>query len=465
MEDKIIMLLDHLTVEQTEMLLNEDIDMKISHKEMHRIKNSVHRKIGFKRLKAVYVPQKLAACAAALFILFISLSFIGLNNVAAAIDKFFSFIPGYGIVENNESIQYILSQPVSVENNNVKFSLMNAIATKSGITVTFSLERKNYDDQQLIKDKQAERESFQNGSSSHPNVVLYAGEYKITEYTGYTGGSGKSDMSTFSYDLKPDEISTSETYRLEYADYALLLKFKLKNYSSYHTLEEIGATGYNNDISITAVPTFSDGQVQVDLYAINKNGYILDSFSKTGKKYLGDDLHLETDSGIKSYTIPDGYGGVNGRFLFDIKPEDKNFTLTIPYISVKSDEEKDIALKIPTEGEKVSVNLKIKFKDCNMTIVDVEKTLSHHIGEYGELKMTIKYENKSENKIMLHPEFIRTDFFGNAQSGAWSADMDENGIYTTVYYALNKGESGKLRLKVYEPVYLLTDEYKLTFSK
>lgn len=467
MEDKIIMALDKLTIDQTEGLLNEDIEIKISPKKMRRIKGSVYRKIGFKRHKGIYISKKLAACAAAFILLLTFFSLMGFNNMAAAIGKIFGFIPGYGIVENNESIEYILSQPVSAENEKVKLSLDNAIATKSGMTVMFTLERKSYDEQQLMKDKQTELEQHQNGGSlSRPEVALYAGERKLTEYSGYTGGGGKNETSTFSYELNPGDISTGESYKLEYADYGLSLEFRLKSYDSYNTLEEIGATGYNNDISITAVPTFSDGQVQVDLYAVNKSGYILYSYYyRADKEYMNNVLHLETDSGVKNYTVPDGYGGVNGRLLFDIAPGDKNFTLKIPYIMVKSNEEEKISIKIPKEGEKLTVNQKIEFNDCSMTIVDVEKTLSQHIGEYGELKMTVKFENKSENKIMLRPEFIKTDFFGNAQSGAWSADMDENGVYTTVYYALDKGESGKLRLKVYNPTYLLTDEYELAFSR
>ncbi len=465
MEDKIITALDHLTVEQTERLLDENIGMKINSGKTRRIKGLVYQKAGLKRPRT-YLFKKLTACAAVLVILLASFSLAGFDNVAAALGKIFSLIPGYGIVENNESIEYILSQPVSAENENIKFSLNNAIATKDSITVMFTLERKNYDNQQLLKDKQKDREQLQSGSSpSQPKVVLYAGQRKISEYRGYTGGGSKSYISNFAYKLKPEEISTDQTYTLEYTDYGLSLEFKLKNYDSYYSLEEIGTTGYHNDISITAVPTFLDGQVQVDLYAINKSAYRLNSFCKADQPYQNNDLHLETESGIKNYTPLEAYSGVNGKFLFNIDPGDKNFTLKVPYITVQSDEEKAIALKIPKEGEKDTVNQKVEFKDCIMTIVDVERTPPQYPGEYGNLKMTLQYDNKSEKKIMLHPEFVRADFWGNSQSGSWSAEMDENGVYTTMSYALEKNETDKLRLKVYNLHYCLTDEYVLNFSR
>lgn len=457
MEDKIIAALDNLTIDQTENLLSDNFELTISQKDLRRMKKSVYHKIGSNKQRGVYISKKLVAWAAALVIVLTSLSLVGIDNVAAAIDKVLSFIPGYGIIENNMSIDYVLAQPVSGENEQVELLLNNAIATSDSITVMFTLERKNFDENQFPK---GEQETLFNDK-----VVLYTGERKITEYLGYSSGNGKRDTSRFSYDLKPEEIGTEQTYKLEYSDYGISLEFKLENYDSYHSLEDIGATGYNNDISITAVPTFLDGKLQVDLYAINKSNYILRSFCMDDKAYRNDDLRLETNSGVKTYTVPDGYDGVNGRFLFDIQPTDIDFRLKIPCITVKSSEEEDIVLRIPQEGEKVSVNQKIEFKDCIMTIVDVEKTPSHQRDDYGALKMTIEYANKTNNKIMLHPDFFRTNFFGNGQSGSWSAEVDENGIYTVVYFDLDKGESGKLRLKIKDPLYCLTNEYTLAFGR
>lgn len=470
MEENLKTALDALTLSQTERLLDQNMPMKISPRTMRRIKSSVRHRIDCEHGRNTYLPKKLVACAATLIILLISLFVVGLDNVNAAIAKVFSFIPGYAIVENNESIEYILSQPVSAENDEVKFSLSNAIATKSQITVMFTLERKNLDEQQLLKEKQYEMEKLKNGGSlAHPNVILYASNRKIVKYSGSTGGSGKSDTSTFSYTLPPEEIGTNQTYKLEYADYGLSLEFKLKQYDSYYTLEEIGSTGYQNDISITAVPTFFDKQVQVDLYAINKSGYTLYSFHKDFEAYQNNDLHLITNSGTKTYTIPDGYSGVNGRFIFDIEPDDKDFTLVIPYITVKSNESKNVAIEIPKTGEKLKLNQKIEFKDCTMTIVDVQKTPSQHIGEKDceELKMKLQYKNKLNHTVMSYPDFFKANYFGNAKSGgAWALEPDENGgISTTVYYALDKNESGKLRLNICNPRYYLTDEYRLQFSR
>lgn len=459
MEEKIITALDGLSLDQTDELLQKDTELKISRKEMRRIKNMVYRKTGFHREKRIYRLKKAAVCMAAAAMAFVLLSLAGVDRVANAASKLFSFIPGFGIIENNKSITCILSQPVSAENDRAVISIDNAVATKNSITIMFKVKPKN-------GGKQPENSQKKNEDTiSHPKVILCAGEHRITDYTGGTGCSETCEISTFCYTLRPEDIGTGKAYVLEDADYGLKLRFTLKDYNYYRTLEEIGATGYHNNIFVTAVPTFLDGKVQVDLYTVNKSSDTIDSFCKVDKTYHNADLRLETNSGVKTYTVPDGYSGLNGRFTFDIGPNDRNFTLKIPYLTVESSESKNIALPIPQEGKKAAVNQRIEFNDCTMTIVDAEKTLSRHIGNSGELKMTVKYGNKSADKIMLHPLFERTDFFGNVQSGSWSAEEDENGVYTTVYFALNPGESGKLRLKVSRPVYVLTDEYQLTFHR
>ncbi len=459
MEEKLIAALDQLTIGQTERLLDERIELKMGKKQMDRVRKNVYRKTGFQNRKKREFPKKTAACLAALAILFTSLAFVGFDTVAAALRQLFGVIPGYGIQENNESIHYVLAAPVSVENEDVRLTLNSAIATENGVTVLFTLEHKK------TAWQEKEERRLSGGTPDRLNVALYAEGRKVTTYTGYTGGGGKSETSAFTFALNAGEIGAGKTYQLEYGDYGLCLLFQLKPYEHFLTLEEIGPTEYHNDISVTAVPAFLDGKVQVDLYAMNKSGYVLQSFCKMDRPYQNQDLFLQTESGIKHYSIPDGFGGVNSRFLFDIQNSDRFFTLKIPYLTVKTEEEQHVALRIPEEGEKLEVNQQIEFRDCTMTIVTVEKNMSRHIGEFGELKMTIRYENKADNKRMLHPYFARTSIWGKEQSGSWSADVDENGVYTTVYYALEKGERGKLRLKIFDPTYCLTEEYSLQFSR
>lgn len=464
MEDKVLNIFNNLEIEEAERLLNCDVNVDIDKKAKERIRKLVFKKVGF-RSKQHFISRSLAACAAVAVILMTLSSVIGFDNVKAAISQAFSFIPGVGIVENNDSINYILSDIVTTENENAILTLNNAIATKDGITVMFTLQRKNYSEEQLIKDKQEVSDQLQkSGKLVQPKVSLFTNSKEYTDYLGGTAGGGIMDTSNYTFTLNPDEINKETTYKLAYNDFNLTLEFKLKDYQTYSDLNQIGATGYNNNISLTAVPTLTGDNVEVNLYAINKSQYKINSFHKMYYGYKGTDLNLVTNSGMKSYSIPSGFGGGSPKYVFEIDPTDTDFTLNIPYIIVQSTEDKNISLPIPEVDQIINVNEKIKFNDSTMTIVSV-KRVNTEGGENGSLMLSINYDNKLSNLIMFSAQFNRINFWGTHQSGGYSSRIDTNDIESTVYYSLKKGDKDNLRLKISNPQYYLTDAYKLEFDR
>ncbi len=462
MEDKVLDIFDDLEIEEAERLLNYDVNIDIHKKVKARIRKSVFSKAGIKS-KHNYAPRRvLAGAAAAVAILILSLSAVGFDNVKAAISQMFSFIPGVGIYENNESINYILRDMVSTENDEVILTLNNAIASKDSITVMFSLRRKNYSEEQLIKYKQEYEKLQKSNQLKKPNIRLYTKNQEYTEYTG-SSGSGEIDTFNYTYKLKPDEINKDTTYKLAYKDYNLSLEFKLKDYQTYNNLEQIGATDCHNDISLTAVPVFHGDQVEVNLYAINKSKYRINSFNKIYYGYKGDDLNLETNSGTKAYSLSDDFN-VSQKYVFKVRSNDNNFTLNVPYIIVQSNEDKKISLPIPNADQVINVNKKVKFKDSTMTIVSVKRINKDSNGN-DSLMLNIQYENKRSNLSMFSAEFIRINFWGTPQSGGYSSMLDRNDIESTVYYGLEKGDKGTIRLKISQPKYYLTDAYQLKFDR
>jgi len=464
MEDKVLNIFDDLEIEEVEELLNCDISMDLDKKTTDRIKKSVFGKAGF-RIKNYLMPKALVACVAAAIILVTSLSIIGIDNVKAAIQQVFSFIPGYGIVENDDEINYILSDTVSAENETAILTLNNAIATKDNITVMFTIERKNYSEVQLIKDKQKEWEQLQKSDKLvQPVVVLSTDENNYTEHVGGTSSGGTLDTSNFTYTLKPNEINKDMKYKLIYQDFNLSLEFKLKDYQTYSDLNEIGATAYNNNISLTAVPNFDGDHVEVTLYPINKSQYSIDSFNKIYYGYQGNDLNLETNSGTKSYSIPEGFNDNNPKYIFEVNASDTNFTLNIPYIVVQSDEYKNISLPIPKDDQVINVNKKVEFKDATMTIVSVKK-VNTVTDENDSLMLKLRFDNKQSNLIMCSAQYNRINFLGSVMSGGYSSVLDTNDLESTVYIDLEKGDKGSLRLKISDPLYYMTDGFKLKFDR
>ncbi len=472
MEDKIKDILNSLDIDETDDLLKKDMKFSIDKKTMKHIKKSVYLKAGLKRKRFTF-KKVLISSMIAILVIMSSFYIVGFDNVVAYINRVFNFIPGYGILEDNEDdnnynnkIQYVIYNTTSSENDDITFKLNNAIATKDSILVMFSTIKKNYSDDMLLKDKEEELKRFANDKPFKRNISLHVNGNKYSEYSGSTGGGGKEEISTFNYSLIPSDINLDNVYKLEYEDYNISLEFKLKKIQSFNNIEDIGSTDYNNDISITAVPTFSDKKLEVNLYSINNSRYHIDSYCKfTNRGYNGKDMNLETDSGIKNYIMPDSTWDGYGKFEFDIEPKDKSFILKIPYLLVNSSEDQNIDIKIPKDNEKITINKRIDFKDSSMIIVDVEKVTTDNSSEYGDIKMNIKYENKYDNIIMKGASFNRINYFGRLLGGGYSSLIDDNDILTTVWYALDKQDKGTLRLKVSNPSFYLIDEYMLKFNR
>jgi len=454
MEENIIAALDGLTQEQTDALLAEKLPLKMRKKDARRIKNAVRKQVDAAKQRRTHLARRLAACAVAVAILFTAASW---ESVSAAVVQAIRLIPSFGLVTEGESISSVLTEPVTAETDDAILKLHSAFATQTGITVVFTLERKDYDEN-------APKEAVDIHDRT-PQYLLYAGKKCYEQYSGGVGGGGGYERGTQTFtDLKARDIGTDVLYRLEMVKENISVEFRLRDISSYQSLEEIGATDYHNNISATAVPTFLEGQLQVDLYSVNKSKYEFRGFENALQSYQNQSLRLETNSGTKAYT--DGY--IPNRFLFDIEPGDKDFTLRIPYLVVRGEEKaQTVTLPIPAEGESETVNQTVKFADCTMTIATVERLApADGIDEYGALRMTLQYENKADSKVMYRANMLhRVNAEGEFKDYSYSVEQDENGICTAVCYGLEKGEDKTLRLAIGEPMYYLTDEYVLRFSR
>ena len=458
MEENIIAALDGLTQEQTDTLLAENLPLKMRRRDARRIKNAVRKQVDAAKQRRTHITRRLAACAVAVAILFTAASW---ESVSAAVVQAFRLIPSFGLVTEGESISSVLTEPVTAETDDAILKLHSAFATQTGITVVFTLERKDFDEN-------APKEAVDVHDRT-PQYLLYAGKKRYEQYVGSVGGGGGYERGTQTFtDLRARDIGTDVLYRLEMIKENISVEFRLRDISSYQSLEEIGATDYHNNISVTAVPTFLEGQLQVDLYPVNKSGYELMDVAQMERNDQNPRLLLETNSGTKAYTN----GDIPNRFLFDIEPGDKDFTLRIPCLAVRGKEKmQTVTLPIPAEGESETVNQRVKFADCTMTIVAVQRLAPSvdsvsDISEYGALRMTLQYENKASNKIMFRAEMLhRVNGKGEFQSNAYSLEPDENGICTAVRYGLEEGENKTLRLAIGEPMYYLTDEYVLKFAR
>ncbi len=477
MNDTIDGLLNTLNQEQTETLLRQAKSLPLSRKKQRRINRRLLR--GQNRpqnSKTVFIRRALAVAAAVAVIASAGFSVFGTNEIsyrlAKTIDSFYAFVPNYGFIESEERPDFVLDEKVTTEKKDIVFSLCSAYINGNRLTVVLTLQRKNMSHEDFLQQKQSE-----NAHQALPKLTLYVNETAQDSFDGwktyedFTGvsSSGVEEQMTYQFTLQNSTPQESTSYRLTYEKYNLTLSFSLIPFSKIPLSDLPGATDIHNQILVMATPAFSEDRLEVSLFPINNSDYSLYSFTKEVSlgSPNGQDLHLETESGVKTYETPGGYMGPNAKFAFSIMKDDQNFTLRIPFLMMRGNEYQNIRLRLPKKGETLTLNLPLTFRDCTVTIVEAQRREAETIGvgQGDELKLTFRYDNKSANKILANFGVTRLTRSGKNEGAAWSILPDENGVTQEMYIALEKGDWGSLYLQFNNPVYFLTDEYTLTFNR
>ena len=454
MDKKISHTLDLLDIKETDKLLGKDLKFILDSNSIKRIKKSTYSKAGIIGRKT-FATRGLSAIAAAIIIIVVSVFSIGFDNVVNAMGRLFGFVPGYGITEDSQSIQYIIDgHNIRTENSQAILAINSVIATKNNLSLNCYIKLKNFHAEKDLS-------NIENNINTDKDNLVMAVNGKEYRPLGYSIGSGgKIEHISAAYQIEQDNLNTKNTYTFNYKKYNLSVEFRLKVPEGYDSLDEIGPTDTKNNISITAVSSLQDNKLLVELYPVNKSGLAITSFNKEfdfgyGKK----DLSLETDKSRHSYELNEGFMGVNNKFYFNVLPEEKNLTLKIPYLIVKSQEKmKKVTLKIPEEGEQVTINKQVKFKNSTMVITNIERIKNGTLN--GALKIYFKFENEDKNMIMFNAQFRRVNILGMEQGGGYSTNLKE-GIPQSIEYSLDASDGDVLRLGIKDPEYFLLGEYNL----
>ena len=483
---KIHAVLDTINREQTETLLKQAGGVPLDRKAARRINQKLQsRVIGEKRRQPVMLKRTLALAAALVVLCCGTFSVFAAEEIAyqaaKIIDRLYQYVPDYGFVDTGEHIQFVLDEKVTAENEDILLSLNSAYVTNDGLTVMLTITRKNMSSEDFVrlKEEEIERHKQMDLEDSNPggmpkmilsvNGASHGNAGAWTEYEDFSGVSsgGIEEQAVYTFALNGGALREDTQYRLFHPTHNLTLSFQLMA-KDLQSPSELGATDVHNNISVTAVPVFSDERLEVSLFPINNSTYSIYSFTKEISigSPGGQDLRLETESGEKAYETPGGYMGPNTKFAFPIEASDANFMLRIPFLMVQSQEYRNVRLRLPKKGEQLTLNLPVEFQDCVMTIVDAERRVAENIGDGDELKLTLRYENKAENQVMANASVSRLNFAGKMKSGtAWSYLSDESGVTREMYIALESGDIGSLHLQFNNPVYFLTDAYTLAFNR
>lgn len=369
-----------------------------------------------------------------------------------------SLIPGIGIIEDNQEILYQLKEQVSSENDKGILKLQSVVATENMMTVNFEFTRKNYTEEQMLADKNAEWDNTISGNKlPKKEIHLKVDDQQFEMASGSSAGGGVTESYSYNFDMGKEFINPSKNYILLFNELDISVQFQIITIEQYNSLDKIGSTDIHNNISLTATAIRKDNELKVNVYPINHTDYNLISFNQEyDLNYFNKKLTLKTDKGDKTYTLPSSYGsGMNAAYTFDVSDGATDYTLSVPFIVVESKEESKITLPIPKVGEVIELNKQVDFDNGSVIIKSVEKIRNEGGNQYGDLKINLEYISNDENWQLVQTKLT------NKGSEGWAEEYDEQNRLSTIYYMLNESDKSKLKLYVTKPRYSIMDEYQL----
>ena len=469
MENRIKQILENLDSEQTEKLLEEMEPLTLPAGTQRKIEKRVLQRAEEAGLlirdekvtpagtiKSRRLFLRAAAVVLAGILLFFGLSiYPGYDQMSYAIQKWFRFVPGHGIVGEGDPLLYALNTPgLKVENESLSMTLLSAVSDGRYITVSLYFQRKSPDGSQALPDK-----TKLIAASQASRIVL--GEEEPILMTNWSRGSGGDHDSIYGSFTLPEntQAEPDREYIIRDLESGLELPFTLKSVEGFSDLEAIGPTVSHNALSVTAVPTYEEGLISVMLYSYNESLYKIKSFmGDSNNPVLTDEIHLSADGrDIEHETLGSSIGPITF-FGFKTSERPSSAELVIPWVTLESKEKEDVKVTIPAAGDSVVLNKQVSFNDSKVTLISSE-TVMKAVDESGKeqrcLKLTMDFEN-------LNPAYsLYWLYLTDAKpSGGFSWEFDEEGMATTYYYFLEDSHQKNITLTL-TPTYITTSSYRI----
>lgn len=394
-------------------------------------KTVVKIKSGYSRIVAI--------TAAVVIIICIYIGNVG--GVQAAIHKLFTFIPEVGIVEenNNEILYYMAGGPQSIENEYTEVKINNVYITEGEVYVSWQVHsKKSY--------------------TQYGNMKIVIGD-KVYEQSWGDFGAGKEAFGTAGFSISDVSWSLKEIYQIEFQ--GSKIEFSLQNYETYKNVEDIGPTQLLNDISITAIPEWTEDSVIITIYNLNFSTFDLvegyeDLLSESAPYLTIGDILIESEE-------ISGYGNKVNFDLSEIglTEEMKDAAvLHIPTIRVQSHDNKSIKVSLSKDTSKNIFPESVKFSDCTMYIIGLNEEVHKDIGKC--LKFTFKFDYDREY-LML--DYFKNPLINNEYVGGYSWDYDKETGYYYLYLASDIDNNKINTITFSELVYKINDEYQIVLAK
>jgi len=325
------------------------------------------------------LKKKLAATAASVAIIFLTLGFIGFDKVGAAMKEALKYVPGFNVLlkaEDNDIL--VLPEQIKAQTGEHYIRLKAAVQRGDLLSLVIESNLGLYEDPG--EDKMTGEEKFGRAFDKRLrdlNLTLTDSNGTVFEKKDWSLGAGGESWLQ-NADFKVIEGTTE--YTLTAGDVSL--DFSLTVSEGVNSLLNLGPHTTDKGITVVGLLSSYESEVHVDLVSSSKNG-LIDSYpmgeeshyTLFGAPFPLESLHLIDGSGVVTYPeIPSSYGNLLSNFVFKANPQSE-YRLVLPYMEMSYPDEKSgkIRLQTPDDGETVPLNESVKVGDFTVDFLDITR--------------------------------------------------------------------------------------------
>ncbi|MDR0948351.1 MAG: hypothetical protein LBM69_02380 [Lachnospiraceae bacterium] len=450
-EVKIRQELDHLTMEQTEKLLDIDMKLKISDHTRHRIQKSVFQKIGTNQKHGIHFPKKLVACAASFVILFTGVSIVGFDTVSAAIKNLFTFIPGVGITETASDTIYAMNPiETQLQSDNQTARIVRATYANGYLNMIAEVTSNHIEYATSVKTDSTDPLLFYDDFSFYVNGVQK--DYQDDVSTASLALSLNSAMLDISYKSEPPQ--DNDIYEIGITGFSQKLSFKLTACSSFDDIKEIGPTVIQNGISLTATAERLDNLLLVWCYPFKVTNKTNDRILGLGQPGNGSFIQtrfIKTENGRLSECFP----GISltERMLFEMPENVQTATLHIPYLSMLREEKDKLKINLPNDYSTITSEAASENSLGTVTVSKVTRAKNEHTSDKDTVKIYFEFESNNDTMRLCSFAFDADPYPSSVR--AFNA---ETGCLDYLLLEVDKNET-KVVFDITDLTYYLYGEY------
>lgn len=319
-----------------------------------------------KRQRRKRTSRRTRSVAAAAGLLLIAAMLLNHENVWASIQKALQFVPGIGVVEEDDAAasRYVLKQSITVSVGEGTV-LVTGMQSDEGMTyVTMAGEHAPRFEYVTLINEQGE--AFQ----VHRSMSSWGGSQWTASFW-YKGKLGLRGNIKLRLPVEP----------------AIEVPLRLEKAATYANYADLGETAAVNGLSITAVVRQEDGKARVSLVTPPRQDFRVDDYGLFGV-YMHDEslkLQVADDNGRKLAvaTIP-AMSSPASDFYFPLSQGAGSYTLTLPEISATYADETEITISTEPKA-RMAQTFELAGYPVTITAIDKSPTDPNALRMYVDL--------------------------------------------------------------------------------